>query len=470
MQNRAQAVNRVYSISLVFNLIMLSLKLSVGFLTGSLVMIADGLDSSLDAVANIIAMVVTRIAGRPPDDDHPYGHRRYETLAAMMVGGFLLLTASEIVKNSISRLLSGETPDLGLPNFVVMMLALVVNLGLFSLQRREGKRLHSEVLIASSQDKRSDIMVSITALISLATVQLGLGWVDAVAALVVVMLIGRNAFGIIKQAASILVDHVALDAAVVSQIVLEVPSVEQVVRVRSRGSEDDVHLELLVRVAPLISIEHSAAIAEEIGRRLRAQFTGLVTIDVNFLPAHELPPDYAQIAEAEAVALGVRVHEIAIAAEENGIAFDAHVEVDDQQTLDSAHAIVSRFEDRLMHVIPDLTNVVTHIEPAYGAKPCVHCDSEAEQLSQSIMHMVNQLYPDGRWHDLVLRAEPDGGYFVSIHCQLRGSMMIVEAHQMAEQVETQLRMELPEIHRITIHTEPLESETQNNPAAILQNK
>jgi len=75
----------------------------------------------------------------------------------------------------------------------------------------------------------------------------------------------------------------------VRQIVLGVPSIEDVVEVKSRGSEDDVHLELLVRVAPLTPVEHSAAIADEIGRRLRVQFKGLATMDVNFLPAHELP-------------------------------------------------------------------------------------------------------------------------------------------------------------------------------------
>jgi len=455
-ETRAQAVNRVYGISLIVNLIMLSLKLGVGFITGSLVMIADGVDSSLDAIANVIAMVVTRIAGRPPDEDHPYGHRRFETLAAMMVGGFLLLTASEIVKSSIDRLISGKTPDIGIANFAVMSLALGINLGLFFLQRREGKRLHSEILLASAQDKRSDIMVSITALLSLATVQLGLGWIDAAAALVVVVLIGRNAFGIIKQAASILVDHAALDAVAVSEVVLGVPSVEQVIQVRSRGSEDDIHLALLVRVAPLTPVEHSAVIADEIGRRLRAQFNGLATIDVNFLPAHELPPDYAQIAQAEAAALGVRVHEIAIATMENGIALDAHVEVGEQQTLDAAHTIVSQFEDRLMQVIPNLTNVVTHIEPIRGAKPHINCDSKAEKLSHTIMSMVNQLYPGGGWHDLVLRTEPTGGYFVSIHCHLQGSLMIGEAHQMVEQIEVHLRATLPEIHRITIHTAPFE--------------
>jgi cation diffusion facilitator family transporter len=437
---------------------MLSLKLGIGFLTGSLVMIADGLDSSLDAISNMIAMVVTRIAGTPPDENHPYGHRRFETLASMLLGAFLLITASEVVKNAISRLWSGQTPDIGISNFAVMMLAFGVNLGLCYFQYREGKRLQSEILTASSQEKRSDILVSITALLSLATVQLGLGWIDAAAALVIVVLIVRNAFGIIAHAASILVDHAALDPATVRQVVHDVPSVEEVVEIKSRGSQDDIHLDVLVRVAPLTPVKHTTAIADEITRQLRAQFHGLTTIDISFQPDHKLPPDYAQLAKAEAAALGIHVHEVAITLETKGIVLDAHVEVDGQQTLNAAHALVSQFEDRLMHVIPDLTNVVTHIEPLQESSRCITDDCEAEKLSQDIMTLVNRLYPGWQWHDLALRVEPDGGYFASVHCELPGALMLGEVHEMVEQVEVQLRATLPEIHRITIHTEPFEGE------------
>ncbi len=455
-ETRAHAVTRVYSISLLANLIMLSLKLSVGFITGSLVMLADGVDSSLDAVANIIAMVVTRLAGRPPDDDHPYGHRRYETLAAMMIGAFLLITASEIVKSAVSRLLSGKTPDIGMNNFAVMILAMAVNVGLFVLQRRAGRRLRSEVLTASSEDKRSDIMVSITVLLSLVTVRLGVGWIDAVAALVVVALICRNAFHIIKHAAGVLVDRVALDAQVVSEVVTSVPSVRHVITVRSRGTQDDIDLDLLVSVAAPTTVDHSAAIADEISRRLRERFEGLSIIDINFVPEHDLSPDYTQIAQTEAAALGISVHEIAIAKVDDHITLDGHVEVGADQTLENAHAIVSRFEERLMEAIPELVEVNTHIEPLYGEKECVTCNGDIEELERAVMRIVTSNDPDNYWHELNIREEAEGSYTLTIHCQLEGTLLVDEAHDLAERIETHLRAELPQIHRITIHTEPFD--------------
>ncbi len=456
---RFRAVTRVYLISLATNLVMLTLKLTVGFITGSLVMIADGVDSSLDAIANVIAMAVTRIAGNPPDKDHPYGHRRFETLAAMMVGGFLLLTASEIVKSSVQRLLSGAAPEIGVANFAVMLLAVGVNLALFSLQRREGKRLRSEVLIASSEDKRSDIMVSVTVLLSLVTVELGLSWIDAAAALMVVVVMGRNALRIVMRAAGVLVDRAALDAEAVRQVVAEVPGVYHVTRVRSRGSEDDVHLDLAVNVAPPMTVDHSAALAEEIRDRLRDRFDGLSDIEVNFEPAHDTPPDYALIARAEGAALGLGVHEVVAAQVEGALMLDMHVEVLAQQTVEEAHEAVSRFEARLMEAIPALQYVVTHIEPAYGVKTCFSHDVRTESLARQALRVATQLFPDNHWHNVRIRTEPDGGYALSMHCRVAGSTSVDEAHRLAELVETRVRTEMPAVHRVTIHIEPFDRRT-----------
>ena len=454
-EQRARDVTRVYLISLITNLVMLTLKLGVGLLSGSLVMIADGMDSSLDALANTIAMLITRIAGHPPDEDHPYGHRRYETLAAMMIGGFLLLTASEIVRNSISRLLSGSVPTIGPANFAVMILALGVNLALFRMQRRAGDRLHSEVLHASAEDKRSDIMVSLTVLISLVTVALGAGWLDAVAALVVVGLIARNAVRIIGRSAAILVDRAVLDPQAVREALAGMPGVYDVTRVRSRGSEDDVYLDLAVNVAPPTTVDDSAAIAEEIRARLRRRFDGLADIDVDFEPEHNQPPDYARIAHAEAVALGLGAHEVVAAQIEGGLLLDMHVEVPADLTLEEAHAIVSRFEQRLLLILPELAYVVTHIEPAYGLQACADRDEGGHSLAQRALRIATELFPDNQWHDLNIRVEPDGSYSLSMHCRVDGSLPLQEAHRLAERVETRMRSELPALGRVTIHTEPI---------------
>lgn len=450
---RYREINRVYTVSFGTNLVMLVLKLGVGLFTGSLAMVADAVDSSLDAVANLMAMVMTRIAGRPPDDDHPYGHRRFETLGAMLIGGLLLLTAWEIVQNSIDRLLSGEAPDVGPANFVVMGIAFLVNLVLFFYQRRAGERLRSEVLHASAEDKRSDIMVSCTVFLSLVAVQMGTSWIDAVAALVVVVLIGRTALGVVRKAAGVLVDRAALDPRAVREVAVHTPGVEQIARVRSRGPVDDIHLDMDVHVAAPTTTGQCAAIASELRGRLQDHFAGLTDIQVNFSPVCSAPLDYPLVARAEADALGLGVHEVAATRTGEGLVLEMHVEVPSGQTIGQAHEVVSEFENRLHSAIPDTARIVTHIEPAHPVEEAL-VDTQAHELARRALGCAEQLFPDNCWHDCRICSAGARGYALSMHCHVDPDMPLDTAHQLAEQVETRVRTELPKLSRVTIHTEP----------------
>ena len=454
---RQQEIQRVLIITLIANLAVAAAKVIVGLLTASLAMVADGFHSSLDATSNIIGLASTAIAARPPDADHPYGHRRFETLASMMIGGMLILTAWELIKSSVNRFLEGATtPHIGAVNFIVMILTLLINLGVSFYERRAGKRLRSEILVADAAQTRSDVLVSTTVLASLVGVKLGAEWIDAAAALVVVGLIGLTAWRIVWQSAGVLVDRAALDADAVSQIVEQVPGVRRVVRVRSRGPSDDIHLDLDVQVAAPTTAEHSDTIAREIRARLRKRFEGLKDIRVYFLPSRSEPPDYALIARAEADALGLGVHEVIPTTKDDGLTLEMHVEVQPELSVGEAHHIVTDFEERLQRALPQLARVVTHIEPAHTCEdtPLLY-DSDAHELAHSAFEIARRLYPDRGWHDLDIRAEADGGFALSMHCHVADEMPLEEAHRLAEEVETQIKASLPAIHRVTIHTEPL---------------
>jgi cation diffusion facilitator family transporter len=454
--SRSKEIQRVLIITMAANLLVATAKLVVGLLTGSLAMISDGANSALDSTSNVIGLIGNALAARPPDHDHPYGHRRFETLASMMVSILLILTAWEIVKSSISRLTEGGTPQVGLMNFISMLVTLVVNVGVTAYEHREGKRLGSEFLLADAEYTRSSILVSITVVASLIAVRLGWVWMDAAAALVVVVLIMLAAWRIVKNAVGILVDRAALEAEAVGQIVETVAGVQKVSRVRSRGSSDDIHLDLDVHVAAPTTAEHSASIAQEIRSRLRERYGSLTDIQVNFLPIRDRPPDYALMARAEADALGLSIHEVTAAAIEDGLALSMHVEVDPEQSVCSAHQIVSEFEKRLYQAIPNLKRVDTHIEPAHTCKDARLDRDDAYALGQSALRLAQRLYPDNHWHALDIRGDTNGGYALSLHCRVAGDMSIHEAHSMAEMAETQIRAALPVLQRVTIHTEPLE--------------
>jgi len=452
--NRHEDVRRVLIFTLVANILVASAKIAVGLLTHSLAMVADGFHSSFDATSNIVGLVSSTLAARPPDRNHPYGHRRFETLASMLIGGMLLLTAWEVTKSSISRLAEGGTPEVTAVSFAVMAITMTINLLVTTYERRAGKRLQSEFLLADAEHTRSDVLVSLTVIASLIAVRLGAVWVDAAAALIVVVLLGRAAWRIVSHSAGILVDQAVIDPDTVSGVVQQVAGVQHVSRVRSRGPADEVHLDIDVQVAAPTTAEHSAAIAEEIRAALRAQFSGLSDIQVYFLPMRSGPPDYTLIARAEADALGLSVHEVIPSNGADGLTVEMHVEVSPEQTVGEAHALVTRLEERLRRVLPNLERIVTHIEPRHLPETPPPPSEGIHGLAHAALEIARGLYPDNYWHDLDIRPEADGGYALSMHCYVQPTMPLEEAHRLAEEVETQVKAALPALHRVTIHTEP----------------
>lgn len=439
--------------TLLANLAVAAGKLIVGLLTGTLAMVADGFHSSLDASSNVIGLVGNAVAARPPDDDHPYGHRRFETIAAMAIGGLLLLTAWEIAEQALDRLQHGGVPEVSALNFIVMLVTIFINLVVSRYERREGRRLNSEILLADSANTRADVFVSLSVLISLAAVAVGWLWADVVAAIFIVLLIGRAAWSVLWQTGRILVDTAPLDSEEISDMVGQIPGVIAVERVRSRGTSDAMQLDVDVKVDPAVTADRAQAITTAITERLQSQIAGITEVDVNHVPYYALPPDYRLIARAEADTLGLSIHEVVLFDTPNGSVLEMHIEVPADQMLEDAHHQVSLFEDRVKAALPSLVGVTTHIEPASrGPVPIAH-SRRAEEVRVNALELAGQLYENVDWHDAFIRTEAHG-YALSMHGGLEHDMTVEEAHLMAERTETHLRSELPLLQRVTIHMEP----------------
>ncbi|MCA9914694.1 MAG: cation diffusion facilitator family transporter, partial [Anaerolineae bacterium] len=192
--NRNQQVRRVLLITLVLNVLVAVGKIVLGIVSGSLAVLADGFHSLTDSAGNVAGLVATSIAARPPDENHPYGHRRFETLAALLIGGLLLLTAWEMLQGVLERLQDQTLPEINALMFVVLGVTLVMNIGVSRYQIRAGKRLQSEILLADARNTQADVFVTLSVITSTLLVALtGMAWLDALAALAVVGLIARAA-------------------------------------------------------------------------------------------------------------------------------------------------------------------------------------------------------------------------------------------------------------------------------------
>ncbi|NDJ86549.1 MAG: cation-efflux pump [Chloroflexi bacterium] len=451
-QQKAREVTRILWRVLVLNIIVAGSKISVGVLTGTIAIVADGLHSLVDSASNVIGLIAQRIASQPPDDEHPYGHERFETLATLAIGGLLMLTAWEVLTAAIDNLSSGHVPDIGVLQFGVLGGTLVINVIVASYERHQANQLNSELLTADAQHTASDIWVTLSVIASLIAVELGLAWMDAVAALGIVGLIAYIAWGIVRRTSTVLVDAAPIPSEAITQVVSDTPGIQRVLRARSRGARDAIHIDLDVQVAPVISTELAYNITAALRQRVAHSFPNTNEGRIQIVTSHEDQPDYLTAARAAADALGLSVHEIIGVSTPEGRILELHVEVKAGITLREAHDQINQIETRLLQHA-EIIEVVTHIEPAAVGSVLPAKSPEAQVLQDRILEHLHQEFDQGNWHHASIRR--DGfGYLFTCHCHLPGDISIEMAHRIAEEAELSLRSAFPQLHRVTIHTEP----------------
>jgi cation diffusion facilitator family transporter len=285
-QAHYEGVRRVLWRVLAANLAVTILKIILGIATGALAVVADGFHSLVDTSSNLIGLAAIRLADRPADRRYPYGYQRYETIGALAIGIMLLAAAWEIGGAIISRLSDGAAPQLDLVTLVLFALTFPVNLALVVLETRAGRRLNSEILLADAKHTQTDLFVTLSVLFSLVGVWLGLPWLDTVVASVVVLLILRASFQILRNTASWLTDAGFVDPDQVEVIASGVPGVLYVHRVRSRGTPDTGFIDLHVKVHPGMSTAQAHAIASEVENQIKTELTGVAEVLVHIEPGH----------------------------------------------------------------------------------------------------------------------------------------------------------------------------------------
>lgn len=253
---------------LVLNLLVAVAKLIVGVTISSVSMVADGFHSLVDSASNVVGLIGIAWAAAPPDEDHPYGHWKYETLAALLIGGLLTLTAWEVLRAAIVRLTSDSAPEVGPIAFVVMLVTMAINLAVAYYERRRGLELDSDLLRADASHTRTDVFVSLAVIASLVAARSGYPQIDAVVALGITVVIGYAAVRILRRSARRLTDTAAVSSARVREVALEVPDVLGVHKIRSRTGPAGSHADLHIQVAPDLRLDEAHAIGHRVADRL----------------------------------------------------------------------------------------------------------------------------------------------------------------------------------------------------------
>jgi cation diffusion facilitator family transporter len=269
--HRDRQVERVLWVEGFANFAVMLAKLAVGLGTGSVAVLGDAIHSLADLANNALGLVATRIASAPPDREHPYGHRKYETLAVFAVAMLLSVLALEIVHGAVNSG-SREVTQQGW-SLAVMLGVLVLNIAISSWEGRWARRLDSDILRADARHTLSDVLTTIGVIAGWQLAARGYRWLDGLTSLVVAALILYLAYGLFRRAIPVLVDQSIATPEELSAVAGAVDGVRETRRVRSRAGSSGPAIDVVVSVDPKLSTVDSHAIADEIERALSERFS-----------------------------------------------------------------------------------------------------------------------------------------------------------------------------------------------------
>jgi cation diffusion facilitator family transporter len=445
-------------------ILLTSLKLVVGLLTGSLGILAEATHSGLDLVAALVTFFAVRLSDRPPDEQHLYGHGKVENLSALIETLLLLITCVWIIYEAIQRLFFETVEiDASIWAFGVMIVSIVVDVSRSRMLYAVARKHKSQALEADALHFSTDIWSSSVVILGLGLVWLSdrlgpeWGWLaqaDAVAAMLVAAIVVFVSVQLGKRAVAVLLD--AAPPGLVERIDTEaaqVPGVEAVEIVRVRQAGASTFADLAVSVDRSISLEEAHQIAAAVEERVvNLVHQGDVVVHVE--PVAQAGESLPQTVDAIAGRLGLRAHNIHAHKVRGHYFVDLHVEVPSHLTLAEAHQWVDRLEAAIKYELPFVSAVHTHMEPrsvpVVGAEP--HQDADP-QLRARIMTVVESVPGLAGCHEVDIRPGPDG-YDLVVHCLADPDLPITEAHRLADEAEKYIQAEVPGIAQVLVHVEP----------------
>jgi cation diffusion facilitator family transporter len=283
-EERYLKIRRVLIYVLFLNWGVAAAKLFYGWLTRSASMTADGFHSFSDGSSNIIGLIGIWIASRPIDETHPYGHRKYETLTSIGISILLSLVCFNVVREGVLRFLHPIVPQVNVNSFLVMGITLVINIAVMIYENRMGIVLKSDILISDALHTRSDILTSSSVIVTLIGIKLGYPILDPIVSMVIAGFIGYAAVEILKESSRVLSDGVAIPIQEIERVVLSIRGIRECHQIRSRGSGDDIHIDLHVLVDPGMDVHRAHHLSYAIENKIKRDFRGVTDVVVHMEP------------------------------------------------------------------------------------------------------------------------------------------------------------------------------------------
>lgn len=444
------------------------LKLAAGVLSGSLGVLSDAAHSGLDLAGSALTFFSVRVSDRPADENHTYGHGKVENVSAFVEAGLMAVSCAWIIYEAIERI---ARHSVELRHSIWPVLVLFTSIGVDFWRSRElravAKRTGSPALATDAFHFASDIWSTLAVLAGLgaswAGTRFGVSWLryaDPFAAMVVSLMILRITLQLTREAVGALTDQIPAETR--REIVREVENVAGVLAVeqaRVRKSGAAYFADLTLALPRRTTFEHTGelvrAATDAVHRTLPE-----ADVVIHTVPRKGRAESIFDRVRAVAARNNVSVHELSVQSHHGRLRVELHVELDENMPLLDAHNFVSGMEAEILRETPEIDSVLTHIEsePATIEQPeeLVVDDRRIEQALRSAATHFAEIVDV---HELtVLRA---GDHIdLSCHCTLPDSLSMLRVHEVITALEDRFKLECPEVHRVTIHPEPVTDNTR----------
>jgi cation diffusion facilitator family transporter len=449
------AKSRVAAISVFASAAMAAAKFVVGVAIGSLALISEALHSSVDVVATAITWMVVRVSDRPADDEHHYGHGKFESLSALGVIAMLYVLAGGILVESWSRLREGAPPPtITAVPFIVLLVDIAVNFWRARALDRAAHDTKSQALAADALHFASDVLGSVAVIVGLVLSALGFRWGDAAAAVAVAAMIAALGLRMARSTVETLLDRAPAGAADKATAAIgAVPGVVGVERLRVRMVGATHFIDAIVKVPRTFPIDR----VEEIKRKAQeAVSVALEDADLTFtaVPVARNNESIRERIMVIARNSGLAIHHVTVHDLGGKLTVSIDLEVDGEMALTAAHDIAQDLERHIRDEFGEDVEVDTHIEPLEPELP-FGTDAAPDRVA-AITSALSRFAAATAIHDVhsVRVRDTEAGEIVNFHCRAVPSMSVIRVHENVDEIERALRRAFPTVKRVISHAEP----------------
>ena len=433
-------------------------KTVVGVLTGSLAILSEAGHSLIDLGATVLTFLAVRVSGRPADEEHQYGHGKFESVSALAETALLFLLSGVVIWEAVKRLTEHED-HVVIANawaFAVIAVSIAVDFFRARALSRTARETHSQALEADALHFSSDLWASLAVLIGLVGVRFGIWWADSTAALVVAVLVCVAGWRLGKRTIDTLTDVAPAGATeVITAVAAKVPGVVAVDHVRARAVGDKTFVDLTVAVSRTLPLDRVSAVKDAVAVAIRQRLprTELtVTTEPVALDNETVVDCVMVIARNRALA----VHHVTVHDLEDRLAISLDLEVGGKLSLREAHAIADSLEAEIAAELGAAVEIDTHIEPLQPHRAAGR--AAPPERVKAVEIALAEFAADGRTlrdvHNVRVR-ETDDGEIVNFHCRVDPNLSVQEVHEKVDAAERALKHRSPSIKRVIGHAEPM---------------